>query len=119
VDDELTVLLSSHNVGELERVCDHLVLIAGGLVQIAGDIDTLLEEHRVLTGPHARVPEGPEVVCVDRSDRHAHVVARIRTAEPMPGWESQSLTLEELVLAYLRRSSPAGAPVSEAKLVTR
>ena len=43
----LTVVLSSHLVTDLERVCDHLILLAGSRVQLAGDIDTLLAEHRV------------------------------------------------------------------------
>jgi len=43
----LTVVLSSHLVNDLERVCDHLILLAGSRVQLAGDIDTLLAEQRV------------------------------------------------------------------------
>src|SRR6202020_2030630 len=43
----LTVVLSSHLGTDLERVCDHLILLAGSRVQLAGDIDTLLAEHRV------------------------------------------------------------------------
>jgi ABC-2 type transport system ATP-binding protein len=43
----LTIVLSSHLVSDLERVCDHLILLAGSRVQLAGDIDTLLAEHRV------------------------------------------------------------------------
>ena len=43
----LTVVLSSHLVTDLERVCDHLILLAGSRVQLAGDIDTLLTECRV------------------------------------------------------------------------
>ena len=104
VEDNVTVLLSSHNVAELERVCDHMVLIAGGRVQVAGDIDALLDSHKLLIGPSARVPDGPEIVHVERSDRQAHVVARIGTAHPLPGWEPHSLSLEDLVLAYLKRS---------------
>ena len=43
----LTIVLSSHLVSDLERVCDHLILLSGSRVQLAGDIDTLLAEHRV------------------------------------------------------------------------
>ena len=43
----LTVVLSSHLVTDLERVCDHLILLAGSRVQLAGDIDALLAEQRV------------------------------------------------------------------------
>lgn len=103
-DGDLTVLLSSHNVAELERVCDHLILITGGRVQLAGDIDELLDDHRSMTGPNAQVPVGPGVIHVDQGDRHAHVVARVGAAEPMPGWEAHPVSLEELVLAYLQRS---------------
>ena len=80
-DDDLTVLLSSHNVAELERVCDHLVVITGGRVQLAGHIDDLLGDHQVLTGPNGHVPQGPDVIHVDQADRHAHVVTRTRGAE--------------------------------------
>jgi ABC-2 type transport system ATP-binding protein len=43
----LTVVLSSHLVTDLERVCDHLILLAASRVQLAGDIDALLAEHRL------------------------------------------------------------------------
>ena len=91
-------------MAELERVCDYLVLITDGQVQLAGDIDSLLGDHLVLTGPSTDVPDGPEVIQVERADRHAHVVARIGAADPIPGWESHPVGLEELVLAYLQRS---------------
>ena len=103
-DGNLTVLLSSHNVAELERVCDYLVLITEGRVQLAGDIDELLNNHRSMTGPSTHIPDGPGVIQVDQGDRHAHVVAHVGSAEPMPGWETHPVSLEELVLAYLQRS---------------
>jgi ABC-2 type transport system ATP-binding protein len=117
VEDDLTVLLSSHNVSELERVCDHLVLVADGRVQLAGDIDDLLDSHKLLTGPGTDVPDGPEVIHVDRADRHAHVVARIGAARPMPGWEPHAVSLEDLVLAYLRRAQRETRPAHDAKVV--
>ena len=38
-DGGLTVILSSHIVAELERVCDHLVILAAGGVRLAGSIE--------------------------------------------------------------------------------
>lgn len=108
-DTTVTVLLSSHNVAELERVCDYLIVLTGGRVQVAGDIDDLLAEHRVLTGPVDSVVEGAGVIHVTRGDRHANVVARPGGATVLPGWESHPIGLEELVLAYLRRSRAADA----------
>ena len=41
----LTVVLSSHLITDLERVCDHLILMAGSRVQLCGDTGMLLAEH--------------------------------------------------------------------------
>ena len=43
----LTVVLSSHLVTDLERVCDHIILMAGSRVQLCGDTGTLLAEHKM------------------------------------------------------------------------
>ena len=103
-DGGLTVLLSSHNVAELERVCDYLIVIANGRVQLAGDIEDLLEDHRLLVGPGVDLSLGGSLIHADRSDRHTQVIARTGSAVPMPGWQSHPVGLEELVLAYLRRA---------------
>lgn len=108
-DDDLTVLLSSHILSELERVCDHLIVITGGRIQVAGEISVLLAGHRLLTGPaNAVIDEAPGVVTVTRGDRHADVLVRTEAAVVLPGWESRAVGLEELVLAYLRHPSPMG-----------
>ncbi|HKY13625.1 MAG TPA: ABC transporter ATP-binding protein [Microthrixaceae bacterium] len=46
VDHRVSVVLSSHLVADLEQVCDHLVVLVGSRVQMAGDIDDLRAEHR-------------------------------------------------------------------------
>ncbi|HEX8348124.1 MAG TPA: ABC transporter ATP-binding protein [Actinoplanes sp.] len=101
----LTVLFSSHAIHELERVCDHLVVINHGHVVLSGDIDSLLAEHRVLVGP--RVETDPRssrsIVEVRHSDRHTTLLVRQGAARIMPGWQANPVGLEELVLAYLRR----------------
>src|SRR2546423_1046519 len=41
----LSVLLSSHLVADLERVCDHLIVLAEARVLVAGDVDALFASH--------------------------------------------------------------------------
>ncbi len=48
---DLTIVLSSHLITDIERVCDHLILLAASRVQLCGDTETLLAGHRILTGP--------------------------------------------------------------------
>ena len=51
--ERLTVVLSSHIVADLERVCDHLVILAAGGAAARGPIDEIVAAHRLLTGPRA------------------------------------------------------------------
>jgi ABC-2 type transport system ATP-binding protein len=109
-DHGLTVLLSSHIVSELERVCDYLIVLARGRVQVAGDIDDLLGSHRLLTGPSPIVrDDAPGVVHVTRGDRQAAAIVRTAAAaDVMSGWQSHPISLEELVLAYLHFAETSG-----------
>ncbi len=43
---QVSVMLSSHLVGDLERVCDYLIVLVGSRVQLAGEIKELLASHR-------------------------------------------------------------------------
>ena len=64
-------------VADLERVCDYLVLLAGGRVRLAGPIEELLAEHRRLSGPRKEAPAGAEVVSASHTDRQATYVVRV------------------------------------------
>ena len=50
-EQELSVVLSSHLVSDVERSCDYLVVLVDSRVQVSGDIDTLLATHYRLVGP--------------------------------------------------------------------
>ena len=40
-EHQMSVVLSSHLVGDLERVCDYLIVLAAGRVQVAGTVTEL------------------------------------------------------------------------------
>jgi ABC-2 type transport system ATP-binding protein len=50
---QMSVMLSSHLVADLERVCDYLIVLAAGRVQVAGEIPELLNAYRNSTGTQA------------------------------------------------------------------
>jgi ABC-2 type transport system ATP-binding protein len=106
----ITVLFSSHAVHELERVCDHLIVVNRGRATLAGDIETLLTEHRLLVGP--RVAADPDrsatVIEAVHSDRQTTLLVRDGAIPAMPGWQAHPIGLEDLVLAYLRRPTMPG-----------
>jgi ABC-2 type transport system ATP-binding protein len=106
----LTVLLSSHLVFDLERVCDHLILMAGARIQLCGDIDALLSEHRVLVGPRkdtAAIEKTHTLVRAVHTERQTTLLVRGLGPVADPAWESDGVGLEELVLGYM---DSAGGP---------
>jgi ABC-2 type transport system ATP-binding protein len=123
-DDGVSVVLSSHVLAELERVADYLILLSRGRVQVAGEVDDLLAGHRVLTGPAAEAGNFAErsVVHVRRGEAQAHLLIRAAADDAVPpGWESHPVSLEELILAYLREPGAAAlpGPAREPSEVTR
>jgi ABC-2 type transport system ATP-binding protein len=106
-DDDLTVVLSSHLLADLERVCDHLVVLAGGHLALCADIDEVVGAHKRLTAadrPTTDLERDHHVVEVERTARQVSVVARMGVGPVDDGWEVEDVGLEEIVLAYLRSS---------------
>lgn len=119
-EEGITVVLSSHVIAELERTCDYLVVLNRGTVQLAGDVEELLAQHRILTGPAedaAALPASLAVVSEQRADRQASLLVRTGGQLEAPagwkapaGWEVSATNLQELVLAYLRARSASALP---------
>ncbi len=94
-EDGSTVVLTSHVIADLERVCDHLVVLVDGRVRLIGDVDDQLQQHAFAS-----------VIDSARSERQ--VARLVRTPQPEEphvdedGTTVRPATLEEVVLAYLR-----------------
>ena len=101
---DLTVLLSSHVIADLERVCDHMVLLTASRVQLCGDIDDLLAAHKVLVGPRkdaSALERAHTVVQSTRTDRQSTLLVRLGGPLIDPAYEVSDVSLEDLVLGYL------------------
>ncbi|MEU8384152.1 ABC transporter ATP-binding protein [Streptosporangium sp. NPDC048865] len=106
VEHEFSVVLSSHLVSDLERICDFLVVLVDSRVQVAGETDRLLATHHRLTGPRRdpdRLPADQHVVSARHTDRQSTYVVRTDVPILDPAWTVSRLSLEDLVLAYMEK----------------
>ena len=108
VDEQgMSVVLSSHLVADLERVCDYLIVLVGSRVQVAGEIDALLATHHRMNGPGPyplTLPADHEVIEQIRSETETTLLVRTDQAVGGPGWSVEPVSLEDLVLAFMGRA---------------
>jgi ABC-2 type transport system ATP-binding protein len=123
-DEGTSVVLSSHLLGDLERVCDHLIVLNEGRVQVLGAVESLLGEHRLLIGPYPDTPDlgGATVVRQSHTDRQTTLLVRGYEPGPLrlgPQWTSHEVTLEDLVLAYLANGTASALPGPAGSITVR
>jgi ABC-2 type transport system ATP-binding protein len=103
-----SAVLSSHLLGDVERVCDYLIVLSRSRVQVAGEVRDLLAEHHRLVaarGELDRLPAGVELVHSEDIGRHSRAVIRTTARPPQLPWPVEPVTLEELVLSYMSRAA--------------
>jgi ABC-2 type transport system ATP-binding protein len=115
----VSVVLSSHLVADLERVCDYLIVLVSSRVRVAGEVDDLLATHHLLTGPRrdpASMPAGLEIINHSHTDRQSTLLVRADAQIPDPAWSISPVSMEDLVLAYMKQAAaaPARTPALEA-----
>jgi ABC-2 type transport system ATP-binding protein len=107
-EHSVSVPLSSHLVADLERVCDHLVVLAASRVALAGDVEDLLASHRRLIGPRrdpASLPRNQHVVEASHTDRQSTLLVRTDAPIHDPAWTVEQVSLEDVVLAYMGQTA--------------
>jgi len=108
-----SVVLSSHLVADLERVCDYLIVLVASQVRVTGEVSELLATHRRLSGPRrdlGTLPAGQDVIEQSHTDKQTSLL--VRTSEPVhdPAWAVTPVSLEDLVLAYMNPANQIPAP---------
>ena len=103
-EHEVSVILSSHLVADIERVCDYLVVLVSSRVQLTGELDELLASHHRLIGP--RIEDGASIenqYVVESSHNDRQSIVLVRSDGPVvdPAWTIEPVSLEDLVLGYM------------------
>ncbi len=107
-EQQISVLMSSHLVADLERVCDYLIVLADSRVQLTGAVDDLLAAHHRLTGPRrdeSRLPADWQVIQASHTERQSTLLIRSDSPVLDPAWTVEPVGMEDLVLAYMQRGA--------------
>ncbi|HZU70604.1 MAG TPA: ABC transporter ATP-binding protein [Ktedonobacteraceae bacterium] len=106
-DGNFTVVMSSHIVADLERFCDYLVILSTSHVQVASDVDQLLQSHKLLIGPREQAEslmKNAAVLEVTHGERQSKIMVRDYSSRLDGLWKVQDVSMEDIVLAYLAQS---------------
>ena len=108
----LTVVMSSHLLADLERVSDHVIVLAAGKTQLCDDIETVLQEHLLLIGSRADTTHfgaGVTVIHETHTARQSTFLVRVTRGAKLPsGWQKQEPNVEEIILAYMGQAKEGG-----------
>src|SRR5262249_122519 len=100
-------------------VADHLIVLCGGQVRLAGGVHEIIATHRHVTGPAAAesaTRAGGQVIAAQRLARGARPLVRASgDAVAHPGWPAEPAGLGEVRPAWLggRGGGAAGRGGSE------
>ncbi|MFA5263607.1 MAG: ABC transporter ATP-binding protein [Opitutaceae bacterium] len=125
---EWTVLLSSHDIEEVERLADRIAMIDEGRLKLSESVEDLLRRFRrvevdLQDGPallgNGQVPESwlslqraaGRVCFVESRHNHAQTEAACRRCFPEAAVKASPMTLREIYLAMARKE-PAAAEAS-------
>ncbi len=103
-EGDVSVVLSSHLVADIERVCDYLVVLVSSRVQLTGELEDLLASHHRLLGPRTQAGatiENQYVIEASHTERQSTVLVRSDGPVLDPSWTIEPVSLEDLVLAYM------------------
>lgn len=101
----MSVIFSSNSIAELEKICDHLILIVGGEVKLCDSMESIIESHRMIACAPGELDYRRDIEIIDRKldTRFATHLIRAKNLLALSTLESHPPTLENIVLAYLRR----------------
>jgi ABC-2 type transport system ATP-binding protein len=108
---QVSVVLSSHLISDLERVCDYVIVLVDSRVQVAGPVDELLATHHLLSGPRrdpASLPDGLKVISASHTDVQSTLLVRTGGSILDPAWTVSEVGLEDLILAYMKQATGRG-----------
>ena len=101
-DEEHTVLISSHIVSDLEKICDYIAFLHQGQLVLCEEKDRLTELYGLIRCSAEQLKELNPQAVIGKSESPYGVEAVVRRAELPAGWEVSPIDIEELFVMMVR-----------------
>ncbi len=109
IEEDHTILLSSHITGDLEKLADEVVFINAGKIVLSGNKDDILEKHGLLKCKKSELEKisAPLIVNVQPGTFGVEVLVNDRRAceKLYPQMVIEPATLEDIMLFYVNKDS--------------
>jgi len=115
-EDGTGVVLSSHLISDLERVCDYLIVLVSSRVRLAGEVDQVMAAHHRIVCTRREsgaLPAGCEVLSAQHIGEQSTFVVRSDAPLPAGDWAAEPLSMEDLVLTYMEGAESGTGPATQ------
>ena len=107
-EEDHTVVLSSHIVSDLEKVCDYIAFLHQGKLLLFEEKDRLLEEYALVRLPAAQLQElDPAAIAGQRVGPYG-AEALVRREKIPAGFVMEHTSLEDIILFLARKGGEPG-----------
>jgi ABC-2 type transport system ATP-binding protein len=96
-----SVLISSHIVSDLERICDYVAFMKGGQLMLCEEKDRLLEKYCSVCCTAEELDAMPEEAVKSRRDTRYSVEAIVERSAVPEGMQMDPIGIEELFVMYI------------------
>lgn len=97
-----SILISSHIVSDLEKICDGIAFLHRGRLVFCEDKDRLMEDYALLRLTRAAFEAVPPEAVVSVRENAYNVEALVRREQVNPAFPREHATLEEIILFFAK-----------------
>lgn len=102
-DEKRSVLISSHIVGDLEKICDYITFIHKGELVFSENKDDILEKYAIINIDDAQLKELDERAVVSVQKTSCSQTALVFKDRIPSGFESEKASIEDIMVYYVKR----------------